>query len=121
MMRSLYTLLILMLAFAPNAVRAQDAMLESAVAPPVAEPVADMAGDPAASPAVAPPADGAPALAAQPAAVVTEGIYARKRELLGMTTFHPARRLAQLSNEWEWYRLPRMPEPLGVMTTIGIS
>ena len=38
-----------------------------------------------------------------------------------MTIFQPASRLAQLSKECEWYRLPRMPEPLGVITTIGRS
>ena len=38
-----------------------------------------------------------------------------------MTTFHPASRLAQLSKLCEWYMLPRMPAPFGVMTTIGMS
>ena len=33
-----------------------------------------------------------------------------------MTIFQPARRLAQLSKLCEWYKLPRMPEPDGVIT-----
>src|SRR5438874_12264119 len=38
-----------------------------------------------------------------------------------MTIFQPARRLAQLSKECEWYRLPRMPEPEGIIKTSGMS
>ena len=35
--------------------------------------------------------------------------------------WYTASRLAMLSNECEWYKLPRIPEPLGVISTSGNS
>src|ERR1044071_9701828 len=41
------------------------------------------------------------------------------RGVEGITIFQPGSRVAVASNECEWYRLPRMPAPTGVISTIG--